>query len=308
LSDFEQRVAQHDESALYGVDLRTIMVNVTPRCNQSCRHCHLSCSPTRAELMSEDVMSRIAEIAEETRPALVDITGGAPEFHPGLVGFIGRLTEAGHRVQIRTNLTVLAESRFTGLPALFAAHRVDLLASMPCYTDRNVRAVRGDGVRDASIEVMRRLNDLGYGVDGSGLRLYLAYNPAGATLPEAQDSLEALFRNELADRFGVEFTGLRTITNMPVGRYRDWLVGQGAYDRYVRALEMSFNPDTLPHLMCRHQVEIAWDGRLYDCDFNLAEDAPLAEAVWDFNANALAERRIIHGAHCFGCAAGAGSS
>jgi radical SAM/Cys-rich protein len=299
------------ERVFRAIDLRTVVVNLTLRCNQACAHCQVSSSPARREEASAEVLDRVLGIAADVRPDVVDLTGGAPEYHPLLRDFVRRLRSDGHRVQLRTNLTVLLEPEMADLPAFLSAEKVDLLASLPCYTDRNVRLVRGEGVRDASIEVMRRLNALGYGTDG-GLRLDLVYNPVGTMLPEPQASLEALFRDELAERFGVSFTHLLTMTNMPVGRFREHLTAEGTYPAYIAALREAFNPATLPHLMCRHQIEVGCDGRLYDCDFDFGEGVPVsaegARSVWDFDAERVTQRRIDLKAHCWGCTAGAGSS
>jgi radical SAM/Cys-rich protein len=311
VNDFESRISAHDESALSGVDLAALVVSVTLRCNQACMHCHVRSSPSRDEMMGTDVMMRVVEAASAARPSVVDVTGGAPELNPRLPHFLRALRAEGHRVQLRTNLTVLEDGEHAGLADTYAASGIELLASMPCYTERNVGLLRGPGVRDASVRTLLHLNALGYGSSG-GPRLDLIYNPVGTTLPESQPSLEALFREELAQRFGIVFTHLLTMTNMPVGRFRDHLVADGGYDRYVHALREAFNPDVVPLLQCRHQIEVGWDGRLYDCDFNLGEGTPVSPGVpatvWEFDAEALATRRIAHGAHCFGCTAGAGSS
>jgi len=311
MSDFEQRVAEEGAQDLRAVELAALVVNVTLRCNQACTHCHVGSGPSRDEVMGADVMSRVVEVASAVLPAIVDVTGGAPELHPRLPEFLHALKADGQRVQVRTNLTILEDPEYRHLPEVYADSGVELLASMPCYTDRNVQIVRGAGVRDASVAALRRLNRLGFGVDG-GQRLDLIYNPVGTTLPEPQASLEALFREQFADRFGIEFTHLLTMTNMPVGRLGERLMADGGYARYVRALREAFNPAVVPLLQCRHQVEIGWDGRLYDCDFNLGEGVPVdAEApgtVWEFDASALSTRRVVHGTHCFGCTAGAGSS
>lgn len=301
----------HPPRTVSALDLRALVVSLTLRCNQACTHCQVSSSPARTETMPADVLERVIAIAAEVRPDVVDLTGGAPEYHPHLRDLVMRLRGDGRRVQLRTNLTVLLEPEQAGTIEFFAAEGVELLASMPCYTDRNVRAVRGAGVRDGSVAVLRRLNALGYGRDG-GLRLDLVYNPVGPTLPEAQSALEAHFREELGRRFDVSFTHLLTMTNMPVGRFKQRLTAEGTHDRYLHALRAAFNPDTLPHLMCRHQIEVGWDGRLYDCDFDLGEGLPVSPSapgtVWDFDADGVARREVALHAHCAGCTAGAGSS
>ncbi len=309
--DFESRISEQGERALRGIDLNALAVSVTLKCNQACGHCHVSSSPARTEMMDADTMAQVVEVASDLRPPLIDITGGAPELNPRLPRFLRALRADAHRVQLRTNLTALADPEQPGLPELYASAGIELLASMPCYTERNVDVVRGRGVRDASVQMLRKLNGLGYGAAG-GPRLDLIYNPVGTTLPEPQAALESLFRDELVDRFGIVFTHLLTMTNMPVGRFRDRLVADGGYERYMHALREAFNPDVVPLLQCRHQIEIGWDGRLYDCDFNLGRQRPVLgdgpATVWEFDAETIATRRIAHGEHCFGCTAGAGSS
>jgi radical SAM/Cys-rich protein len=299
------------DETLRGIDLRALVVSVTLRCNQSCAHCHVRSSPSRTETMGPDVMARVVEVASRLRPEIVDITGGAPELNPDLPEFLRVLRDDGHRVQLRTNLTALERPECADLAALYAGLGIELLASMPCYTDRNVRLVRGPGVRDASVRMLLALNALGYGVEG-GTRLDLVYNPVGTTLPEPQSMLESVFREEMARRYGLAFSHLLTMTNMPVGRFRERLVADGGYDRYLRALREAFNPDVVPLLQCRHQIEVGWDGQLYDCDFNLGDGIPVSAdgpgSVWDFDADAVARRRIVRGARCYGCTAGAGSS
>jgi radical SAM/Cys-rich protein len=311
VNEFESRVSDAGDAALFAADLATLVLNVTLRCNQSCTHCHVSSSPVRSETMGPEVMERVVEAASELRPAIVDVTGGAPELNPHLPVLLRALRAEGHRVQLRTNLTVLADPEYAGLADLYAELGIELLASVPCYTERNTAVVRGSGVLDTSVRMLGALNGLGYGID-SGRRLDLVYNPVGTTLPEPQTQLEELYRDELARRFGVSFTRLLTMTNMPVGRFRDRLVAEGGYERYLRALKEAFNPDVMPLLQCRHQIEIGWDGRLYDCDFNLGAGVPVARSapatVWAFDATAIARRRISHRMHCFACAAGAGSS
>jgi radical SAM/Cys-rich protein len=311
VSDLAPKVSEDGDRTFRGVDLRTLLVSVTLRCNQSCSHCHVRSSPSRHETMGPAVMQRVVELADSLEPEVVDITGGAPELNPGLPDLLRALRDQGHRVQLRTNLTVLEQPAHRDLAGLFAELDIELLASMPCYTDRNVRIVRGDRVRDTSVQALLTLNEMGYGTAG-GRRLDLVYNPVGTTLPERQAMLEDLFRQELNDRFGVVFTHLLTMTNMPCGRFKDRLVADGGYERYVRALREAFNPDVVPLVQCRHQIEIGWDGRLYDCDFNLGDGIPVSPdvpaSVWDFDAEAVARRRIVRHEHCYGCTAGAGSS
>jgi radical SAM/Cys-rich protein len=253
-------------------------------------------------------------ILEATRIAdcnLVDLTGGAPELNPYFRRFVSALRRQSHRVQVRTNLTVLFENGLEGMPEFFREHEVQLVASMPCYLEENVRAQRGAGVYEKSIEAIKRLNAVGYGRD-SGLPLNIVYNPGGAFLPPPQSALEEDYRRELAGRFGIVFTHLLTITNMPLGRFRTELARQNKDQDYLRLLRTSFNPRTVEGLMCRHQLGVGWDGTLFDCDFNLALGLPVNHGAPDhirfFNMGDLQTRRIVTGEHCFGCTAGAGSS
>lgn len=311
MNDFERRLTEQGEESLRAIDLAALEVSVTLRCNQACAHCHVDSSPARYETMDPDVMMAVLDAAAQARPAIVDITGGAPELNPYLPDFLRALRAHGQRVQLRTNLTVLEDERYAWLVEFYADAGIEILASVPDYTRRNVDVVRGDGTLDASVRALRALNAAGYGAE-DGLRLDLVYNPVGTNLPEAQDELDQLFHEKLAERFGVVFTRLLTMTNMPVGRFRDHLVADGGYDRYLRGLREAFNPDVVELIQCRHQVEVGWDGRLYDCDFNLGRGIPVSatspRSVWDFDAGALAHRRVMHASHCFGCTAGAGSS
>lgn len=261
--------------------------------------------------MSWETMELVLDAAEEAKPKLVDLTGGAPELNSEFRRFVVSLRADGHRVQVRTNLTVLLEPGSVDLPDFFRRHGVLLVASMPCYLEENVAAQRGAGVYKKSVEAMRRLNAAGYGVTG-GLQLDLVYNPGGPYLPPSQEMIEADYRRELYSRFGLSFTRLLTITNMPLGRFWAGMKQAHRDEEYMRLLTGSFNPDTITGLMCRRQVSVGWDGRLYDCDFNLALGLPVGmdvpSTVEEFDANAVAARRIVTGVHCFGCTAGCGSS
>ncbi len=289
--------------------LDILQVNVGRLCNLGCRHCHLSCGPHRSEVMELAVMEDILAAVQSHPFGLVDITGGAPELNENLPFLLDGVRDAGRALQVRTNLVALLAR--PSLIDLFAANAVGLVASLPCYLEENVRAQRGEGVYEKSIECLRVLNRNGYGSEG-GLPLALAYNPGGAFLPGPQADLEAAYRKELRERHGIEFTHLYTITNLPIGRFGEELHQEGERAGYLETLRGAFNPETVPGLMCRHQVCVDWDGRLYDCDFNLAlgmtvhHEAP--NHIRDFDARRLCGRVIVTDDHCYGCTAGAGSS
>jgi radical SAM/Cys-rich protein len=256
-------------------------------------------------------MQLILEAARSARAQLVDLTGGAPELNPHFCRFVKALRKGRHQVQVRTNLTVLLEPGMEKVPELFREHQVRLVASMPCYLKENVCAQRGEGVYEKSIEAIKQLNALGYG-SNPDLPLNLVYNPGGPFLPPSQSALEEDYRRELGSRFGITFTRLLTITNMPLGRYRMQLHRQHQERNYIDLLRKSFNPKTVEGLMCRHQLSVGWEGTLYDCDFNLALRLPVDHGVPDhirsFDLTDLTKRRIVTGDHCFGCTAGSGSS
>jgi radical SAM/Cys-rich protein/C_GCAxxG_C_C family probable redox protein len=289
--------------------LDILQVNVGRLCNLGCRHCHLSCGPERSEVMNRTVMENILAAVQAHPFGLVDITGGAPELNGDLSFLIKGVRAAARPMQVRTNLVALLDR--PSLMDLFKTNEVGLVASLPCYLEENVRAQRGDGVYEKSIECLRVLNGKGYGSEG-GLPLALVYNPGGAFLPGPQADLENAYRKELRERHGVEFTRLYTITNLPIGRFGEELQQEGKDATYLETLRGAFNPETVPGLMCRHQICVDWDGRLYDCDFNLAlgmtvnHGAPVH--IRDFHAERLRGRMIVTADHCYGCTAGAGSS
>ncbi|WP_394699941.1 arsenosugar biosynthesis radical SAM (seleno)protein ArsS [uncultured Pseudodesulfovibrio sp.] len=296
---------------LLAADLDILQVNVGLKCNQACIHCHLECSPAREELMERSTMERIMDLAVAVRPGLVDITGGAPELNPHLKDFVSGLVDRGVPVQSRTNLSAMEEPGAKDYPEFFAERGVALVASMPCYLEENVNRMRGDQCYASSIRMLKRLNGLGYG-RGDGLTLDLVFNPGGPDLPPGQECLEKDYKRELLDRHGVGFDRLLTITNLPIGRFMEMLKEQGRDGEYMDLLKGSFNPATVDGLMCRHQVNIGWDGRLYDCDFNQAlnlgtgPNAP--DHLSEFDLKAWVGRQIATGPHCLGCTAGAGSS
>jgi radical SAM/Cys-rich protein len=311
MNQFDERVRAATADDLRCQDVSTIQVNIGLKCNLRCVHCHVSSSPLRKEMMNWENLELAIDAAKRIRCKLVDVTGGAPELHPDLPRFIEILDEAGIAVMVRTNLTVLLEPGMETMPAFFRDHRVQLIASLPCYLETNVDGQRGEGVFRGSVDAIRRLNGVGYGSDPD-LPLSLVYNPVGPHLPPDQARLEADYRRELSKRFDIVFSKLITITNMPIGRYVGVLKKEGKLREYTELLERSFNAATLDDLMCRHQINVDWQGNIYDCDFNLAlkllVDHGAPTHIRDFDPAIHATRRIVTGNHCFGCTAGAGSS
>jgi radical SAM/Cys-rich protein len=309
--EFDERVAKVSGSFLVCEEIAVLQVNVGLRCNQRCLHCHLTASPSREEIMEWPIMERVIEVRRAIRCGRVDITGGAPELNPELARFIEALRKDDAAVQVRTNLSALLEPEAAGLAEFFRSWGVGLVASMPCYLEENVDAQRGAGTYEKSIAALKLLNGLGYGRDAL-LPLSLVYNPGGPFLPPPQAELEETYRDELGRRFGITFTHLIAITNMPVGRFLTELRAERKEADYRELLRRSFNPAAVRSLMCRHQLCVAWDGTLYDCDFNIARGLPVDHGAPDslarFDFDLLARRRIVTADHCFGCTAGSGSS
>ncbi len=322
LPSFEEKLAQHGLD-LAPISVETLQVNVTRLCNQACHHCHVDASPKRTEQMSRATVDRCLEILAR-RPAItkLDITGGAPELNPYFDYFVEAARRLNKHVMVRHNLTVTIDGNpQTGeskryLPEFFARHQVEVISSLPYYQEFFTDKQRGNGVFKKSIESLRLLNEQGYGksdsAQGFGLTLNLVYNPVGAFLPASQENLERQFKKELEAKFGVVFNSLFTITNMPINRFKKDLERLGAYEEYMTRLVNAFNPSAAQGVMCRSLISVGYDGRLYDCDFNQMLDLNLSEesggTVFDFDIEKLLDRKIIFGQHCYGCAAGAGSS
>jgi len=311
MNDFDHKIRETLPEGLMSDDIRILQINLGRYCNLSCRHCHLECSPSRNEIMPKSVMAEIISSLGEKPFELIDITGGSPELHPNFRFFVNELCEKGHRVQVRTNLTNLVEPSLSDLIPLLSTLHVSLVGSLPCYLEENVDAQRGDGVYGKAIAAIRMLNRVGYGLE-EGLMLHLAFNPGASVLPPSQLELEEVYREELGSRFDIHFSRLIVLTNMPVGRYRKQLEREGEMETYMKVLKDAFNPSTLPHLMCRHQISIDWNGTLYDCDFNLALGMAVNHGspnhLRGIKLDQLIHRSIMTGTHCFGCAAGSGSS
>lgn len=309
-NDFHQVTTQLLTTPLTCTSLDTLQLNLGRRCNQSCAHCHHQASPDRTETMPLQVIHRILRFLPTTPVKTVDITGGAPELHPHLRTLITHLTERGYPITLRSNLTALTLPTSDGLPEFLKDHHVTLIASLPCYLQENVDSQRGPGAYQKSIDMLTVLNRLGYGIDPQ-LPLGLVHNPTTPTLPAPQDQLETDYRRELNERFGIQFTSLLTITNMPIGRFLNDLQAHHHDHHYHHLLRSSFNPQTLPGLMCQHQLCVRWDGRLYDCDFNLAQDLPITSpniTIDTATLHDLIPRPVTTADHCFGCTAGRGSS
>ena len=295
-----------------GVELRrgettTLQVNVGLLCNQSCRHCHQGAGPNRAEVMTRETMDAVEAFARRGAFSTIDLTGGAPELVPGIEGFLERLAPLAPRILFRANLTALAER--PGLLDLLGRLRVAIIASFPSLTATRTDAQRGNGVFQASIAALRLLNAAGYGRENTGLELDLVSNPDGAFLPPGQAVTEARFHRELAQSWGIAFNHLYTFANMPLGRFRAWLVASGNLEGYLQQLAVGFNPCTVSGLMCRNLVSVSWDGVLYDCDFNLACGLPLGGSRRHVSSAAGPPppgAPIATGDHCYGCTAGTG--
>jgi len=308
-NEFEQLIFDVTHNRLQCLDLQTIQINLGFKCNQTCEHCHVKASPTRTEQMSWATMETILSVTSKLPPIFIDITGGAPELHPHIEKFIRCLVEQHHQVQLRTNLTILLEPQYKHFPKLYEELGIELVASFPCYLEEELRLQRGKGVFEKSIKALQLLNKIGYGITQK-LPLTLVFNPLEPVLPPEQKTLENDFRKYLAEHYNIQFTRLITLTNMPIGRYLDVLKDKKS--QYMTLLKQSFNPLTLTSLMCRHQINIGWDGTLYDCDFNLAASLPVTSKVphhiQQFDQSVLSTREIMTADHCFGCTAGHGSS
>ena len=287
----------------------TLQVNVGLACNLACRHCHLEAGPHRREMMGLDTVEAVIACARRMPFTTIDITGGAPELMMHLPQMVVELAPLARRLIVRTNLTALARPEYEHLPILYRSLGVTLVASLPAVNATQTEAQRGGGVWEQSITVLRRLNGLGYGVPESGLELDLVANPGGAFLPADQAPAEQRFRRDLARRYGISFTNLFTFANAPLGRFHDWLERSGNLGGYLTKLAESFNPCTIPDLMCRSQIAVDWNGLLYDCDFNLAAGLHHGEQrmhVSQLPELPAPETAIPVGEHCYACTAGSG--
>ncbi len=312
LPQFQSVLTEHGFADLRRGKLKTLQVNVGKLCNQTCRHCHVDAGPDRRELMSRENFEHCLRIISESAVETVDITGGAPEMNPHFEWFVTEVRKLNRHVIDRCNLTILSAPGYTHFPQFLADHQVEIVASLPCYLEDNCDSQRGNGVFRKSIDALKLLNGLGYGIGGGNLTLSLVYNPVGPSLPPNQQKLEQSFRDQLWQRYGIEFNQLYTITNMPISRFLDDLMTSGRYDEYMSLLVNSFNREAVDGLMCRSTISVDWQGYLFDCDFNQMLNLPMANAtrthISEVKATDTEDRVIALGRHCFGCTAGAGSS
>lgn len=309
MTGFETKVLEVQNGPLKADGIKILQLNICHKCDMACKHCHVEAGPTRPEFMSRNIIETALEILE-SHPIELDITGGAPELHPDFLSLIKQARQSGRHVTTRTNLTIFFENEMENLPEFYAENEVEVIASLPHYTETGVDRVRGVGTFRKSVEALKKLNTLGYGKE-ENKPLHLVYNPMGAFLPSSQKELEEQYKKELAV-YGIVFNRLYAFANMPLGRFREFLIRSGNMKKYMDSLKTAFNSCTLNGLMCRYIVSVGWDGTLYDCDFNqmlgLTVDIEYPEHIKDFDYGVLSRRKIITDDHCYACTAGQGST
>lgn len=307
-------VPKFDDKVSYKIKTKdkidTLQLNITRKCNLSCKHCHVSCNPNRSEDMSYDVARRALELLESYDFTTVDITGGAPEMSGVFKYLVNGASRLNKKVIIRSNLTIYNNENYNDIPEFLRENKVDIVASLPFYEKSKTDKMRGIGVFEDSIRVLKILNDLGY-AKNPDLNLNLVYNPSGAMIPQSESELEEVYRVKLLEEYGIVFNDLYAITNSPIGNFGKWLDKSNNLDRYMKRLYNSFNSDVIDDLMCRSTLSVDYDGRIYDCDFNLALKMGVMgknKTIFDISKEDLENRMIVTANHCYSCTAGAGSS
>jgi len=312
MHDCRPLLEKTDFPAIKRGQLTTLQVNLGYLCNQTCVHCHVDAGPRRTEIMQRETIDTILDFLRSSDVKILDLTGGAPEMNPHFCYLVGAACKLGVRVIDRCNLTILSERGYDGLAEFLAEHKVEVSASLPCYLGDNVDAQRGKGVFADSITGLKKLNALGYGVEGSGLTLNLVYNPTGTSLPPSQVELEMAYKKELKERFDIVFNQLFTITNMPIKRFGSWLISKGEFEGYMQQLKDNFQAGNVDGVMCRSLLSVDWQGYVYDCDFNQMLDLPLPNKEKTHLSELLTVNvegmPIAIMDHCYGCTAGQGSS
>ncbi|KJR40513.1 radical SAM domain-containing protein [Candidatus Magnetoovum chiemensis] len=306
---FKDKILSSHGKVLRASKIDTLQVNVGYKCNLSCKHCHVDAGSNKEEIMNLDTIKKVINVLKSNNIALLDITGGAPELNPHLRYLIEGAKSAVSHILLRTNLTIYEDNNDSFLK-FYRDNCVELIASLPNYLEEPVDRVRGGGVFAKSISILKQLNALGYG--GDELKLNLVYNPQGAILAPKQDDLEASYKKELYDRYNIVFNRLYTICNVPLGRFKEFLIRTNNFENYMNRLICAFNSETLDKLMCRSLISLGYDGSLYDCDFNQAAAIPITDGypkhIDDFDIGLLSERQIALGDHCYSCTAGQGST
>ncbi len=313
LPTFKDKITEIGEFPLKPSALEILQINVGYMCNQVCEHCHVDAGPDRKEIMTRDTMQQCLEVIKTTGAHTLDLTGGAPEMNPDFRWFVEEAAKAGIKdFIVRSNLTIIrANPKYHDLPEFFKKHNIHVVSSMPHWTRGKTDKQRGEGVFDQSIQALKDLNAVGYGMPESSLRLDLVYNPSGAFLPGDQVGMERDFKNALLEDFNIQFHSLFAITNLPISRFLDYLIASGNYEDYMYALVEAYNPMAVSNVMCKNTLSISWDGYLYDCDFNQMLGLGVASKIKhisEYNEEILNNRNIVISQHCYGCTAGAGSS
>jgi radical SAM/Cys-rich protein len=312
LTPFEKKLQAASLCPLLSRDIVTLQINVGKRCTLLCKHCHVGAGPGRTEVMPRATLEKCLAIAAGPSIATVDITGGAPELNPHLEWFLDCAAKLGKRLMVRSNLVILLDKKYEHFIDVYARNGVELAASLPHWKAEKCDRQRGKGAFDKIVAVIRVLNGRGYGREASGLVLDLVHNPMGSFLPGPQAALEQEYKAELATVHGIAFNKLFCLANYPVGRFREYLAASGTLEEYMAALERAFNPCAAENVMCRTMLSIAWDGAIYDCDFNqmlgLRVDHGAPDHIEKFDLQALRKRRIVLDDHCYACTAGQGSS
>ena len=313
LPTFADKIKETHQFPLRPKKLEILQINLGYMCNQVCAHCHVDAGPDRKEIMTLETMQQCLEVIKNTGAHTLDLTGGAPEMNPNFREFVEAAAKAGITdFIVRSNLTIIrANKKYHDLPEFFKKHNIHVVSSMPHWTRGKTDKQRGDGVFDKSIKALQMLNEVGYGMEGSNLKLDLVYNPSGAFLPGDQMALENDFKKALKTEFNIDFHSLFAITNLPISRFLDYLIASENYEDYMFSLVEAYNPTAVANVMCTNTISVSWDGYLYDCDFNQMLNLKVASKVKhiaDYNEGLLQDRNIIINQHCYGCTAGAGSS
>lgn len=313
LPTFANKIKESNQFPLRPKKLEILQINLGYMCNQVCAHCHVDAGPDRKEIMTKDTMIMCLDVIKKTGAHTLDLTGGAPEMNPNFRWFVEEASKAGIKdFIVRSNLTIIrANKKYYDLPEFFKKHNVHVVSSMPHWTRGKTDKQRGDGVFDKSIKALQMLNEVGYGIEGTDLKLDLVYNPSGAFLPGDQQALENDFKKALKEDFNIEFNSLFAITNLPISRFLDYLIASENYEDYMYALVEAYNPMAVENVMCTNTISVSWDGWLYDCDFNQMLNLKVnakVKHISEYNEEILQNRTIIINQHCYGCTAGAGSS